>query len=59
MMKKIMEMISYGRYSAKVLGLYIGVMYRPDCSGKDIYSYYFDDTRIKENNYVKKLGGIK
>lgn len=47
MMKKIMEMISYGRYSAKVLGLYIGVMYRPDCSGKDIYSYYFDDTRIK------------
>ena len=39
--------------------LHWGLMYRTDCSGEEIYSYYFDDARIKDNNYVKKIGGIK
>ena len=39
--------------------LHWGVMYRTDCSGEEIYFDYFGDTRIKDNNHVKKLGGIK
>ena len=33
-------------------------MYRTDCSGEEIYFDYFGDARIKDNNHVKKLGGI-
>lgn len=39
--------------------LHWGLMYRPDCSGEEIYFDYFGDTRIKDNNHVKKLGGLK
>ena len=39
--------------------LHWGLMYRSDCSGEEIYFDYFDDTRIKDDNHVKKIGGIK